>query len=164
MLRATATLCIRVATRVIDENAPHYLRRDGEEMRTIGPVNVFLIDEPNVSLVDEGCGLKRVTFSLPAHVATRKAMEFVVDQRIQLVECVLVSVAPLSEQLSDLMLVRWSSQLGDIASVFLCSCRGTQKHKSCFELGDLTRFSKHFVYFADMQLFFRDHPSCVVFE
>ena len=109
LLRATAAFCISMTTRVVDQNASHDLRRDREEMRTIGPVHVSLIDETDVSFVNQGGGLKCVTFSLAAHVAAREPVQFFVDQRIQLVECGLVSVAPLSEQLGDLMLSWWSS-------------------------------------------------------
>jgi hypothetical protein len=112
LLRAAATLCIRVTPRVIDQNAPHDLRGDREKVRTIGPVDVPLIDQANVGFVDEGGGLECVTSSLPAHVAAREAMQFFIDQRVQLVECRLIPVAPLSEQLGDLMLV-FRCQLGD---------------------------------------------------
>jgi hypothetical protein len=92
---------------VIDQDASHDLRRDGEEMRTIGPVNIPLIDEANVSLIDQSGGLESVAFSFPAHVAPREPVQFVVDQGVQLVECGLISLAPLSEQFGNLVLRSW---------------------------------------------------------
>src|ERR1044072_223697 len=81
------------------------------------------------------------------HVTTGEAVQFVVDQRVQLVERRLVPVAPLSEQLSDFML------------------RGSRQFStSCLKLGDLTRFSKHLVYFANVKFFLCDHAPGVVFE
>jgi hypothetical protein len=101
--RAAAALRISVASRVVDEDASHYLSRDGEEVRAVGPLNVSLIDEPDVSFVDQSRGLQSVTFALTAHVAARKAMEFVVDKRIQLIERGLVSFTPRGEELGYLM-------------------------------------------------------------
>jgi len=66
-------------------------------MGTVGPMDVLLVDEPNVSFVDQGGCLERVAFSFPAHVTAGEPVQFVVDQWIQLVECRLVPIAPLSE-------------------------------------------------------------------
>lgn len=57
-----------------------------------------------------------MTFSLAAHVAAREAMELFVDEWIQLVECGLIPIAPLGEQLRDLMLLRFVRQLGETAT------------------------------------------------
>jgi hypothetical protein len=97
LLRTAATFCVGMTPSVIDQNAAHDLCGDSEEVRAVGPMNVFLIDETNVSLIDERGGLKRVTLSFPAHVTAGKPVEFVVDQRVQLVECGLIPIAPLSE-------------------------------------------------------------------
>jgi hypothetical protein len=42
---------------MIDQNATHYLRGDGEEVGTISPVNVPLIYQANVSFVNQCGGL-----------------------------------------------------------------------------------------------------------
>jgi hypothetical protein len=151
LLRSAAALGVSVTPRMVDEYAPHYLRRDGEEVRTIGPMYVPLIYEADVSFVYEGGGLECVTFSLPAHVTSRKPAQFLVDQRIQLVECGLVPVAPLNEQLCDLMLVCYSCQSVAVAN-------------SCSKLSDLARFTEHLVYFSDVKLFFGNHAARVVFQ
>jgi len=150
LLRATATFCIGMPACMVDENASHDLRRDRKEVRPIGPADVSLIDETDVGFVDECGRLKCVTFSLATHVAPREPVQFFVNQRIQLVECSLVSAAPLSEQLSDLML-RFFCQLGESL-------------KSCFKLGNFPRFSKHFVYFSDVQFFLCNHAARIVFQ
>ena len=77
----------------------------------------------------------------------RLPVQFVIDQRIQLVESGLVPFAPFSEKFGDLVLGR-------------CTCQIT----SCLKLIDVAGFSEHLVYFADVELFFRDHPACVVFK
>ena len=103
LLRATASLCVSMSPRVVDQDAPHYLRRDREEVRTIRPVHILLINQTDVGFIDQGSGLKCVVFPLPAHVTARQAVEFVVDQRVQLVQSGLLPLAPLSEQFSNLM-------------------------------------------------------------
>jgi len=97
LLRAAASLCVSVSPCVVDQDAAHDLRRDREEVRAIRPVHILLINHADVGLIYQGSGLKRVAFSLPAHVTTGEAVELVVDQRIQLVQGGLVPFAPLSE-------------------------------------------------------------------
>jgi len=60
-------------------------------------MNVLLIDQTNVRFVDQRGRLQRVALSFPAHVAAGEPVQLVVDQRIQLVERGLISVAPFSE-------------------------------------------------------------------
>ena len=103
LLCAAASLCVTMTSRVVDQNAPHYLRGDREEVRTIRPVHIFLIDQSDVGFIYQGSGLKCVVFSLAAHVTAGQAVEFVVDQRVQLVQSGLLPIAPLSEQFSYLM-------------------------------------------------------------
>ena len=97
LLRAAASLCVSMSSRVIDQDAAHDLGGDREEVRTIGPVYILLIDHSDVSFVYQGSGLKCVVFSLLAHVTAGEAVELVVDQRVQLVQSGLVPFAPLSE-------------------------------------------------------------------
>ena len=72
-------------------------------MRTIRPVHILLINQADVGFVYQGSGLECVIFSFPAHVTAGQAVEFVVDQRVQLVQSGLVPIAPFSEQFSNLM-------------------------------------------------------------
>jgi hypothetical protein len=97
LLRAAAALRVSMTPRVIDQNAPHDLRRDREEVGTIRPVHILLIDQANVRFVYQGSGLECVVFSLAAHVTASQAVQFVVDEGIQLVQSGLVSLAPLNE-------------------------------------------------------------------
>ena len=80
-------------------------------MRAIGPVNVSLVYETDVSFVDERGSLKSVTFSFAAHVTACEPVQFVIDQRIQLIQGGLVSIAPLSEQLGDVVLLCYARQV-----------------------------------------------------
>ena len=60
-------------------------------------MDVSLIDETNVGFVYKGSGLEGVAFPFPAHVAPREPVQFVVDQRIELVKRGLIPVAPFGE-------------------------------------------------------------------
>ena len=97
LLRAAASLCESMSSRVIDQDAAHDLGGDREEVRAIRPVHILLIDQANISFIYQSSGLKGVVFSLSAHVTAGEAVELVVDQRIQLVQSGLVPFAPLSE-------------------------------------------------------------------
>jgi hypothetical protein len=76
-----------------------------KKVRAILPMDMFLIYEANVSFINQGRGLKRVPLSLPVHISPRHSVQFVVDKRVQFVEGSLISVAPFSKQLRNL--VRW---------------------------------------------------------
>ena len=76
-------------------------------------------------------------------------MQLVVDERIQLVQSGLVSIAPLSEKLSYLMLLRWSFQ--SVATL-------------CLVLRDLARLTQHFVHLTDVELLFSNHAASVLFK
>ena len=87
---------------VIDKNAAHRLGSDTEELSTIGPVDVSLIDEADVDLVDQSSRLKCVVGPLVSRIAPRQSPKLLVNKRHQLVECVLMPLAP-SSQLSHLI-------------------------------------------------------------
>src|SRR5215510_10388155 len=84
----------------------HGLRRYGEEVRTILPLNIFLIYQPQVCFVDERGGLQRMARALTIHMALRHPPQFLINQRHQLVEGILISASPGAEQLAYI-LWRW---------------------------------------------------------
>ena len=60
--------------RVIDQDAPHHLRRHAEEVRAILPVDAILAGESDVRLVDQGGGLQRVVWPFAAQIGSRRAV------------------------------------------------------------------------------------------
>jgi hypothetical protein len=42
----------------MDQNPPHQLCRDSEEVGAILPPNVLPANEPNIGFIDESCGLQ----------------------------------------------------------------------------------------------------------
>ena len=61
--------------REVDEDPPHDLRRDAEEVRAVLPADVFPVDQPQVGLVDERGGLQDVARPLAGHASRREAAQ-----------------------------------------------------------------------------------------
>ena len=66
---------------VVDENAPHHACGDREELCSIIPVNAALVDQAEVSFVNEGGRLQRVVGPLLAQVIACELPQLVVNTR-----------------------------------------------------------------------------------
>ena len=77
------------------------LRGDPKEMRAILPVDLPLIDEPDVHLVHKGRRLQGVVGPLVPKLAGRNASELRIDEWQQLVERSPVAATPVAEQCRD---------------------------------------------------------------
>ena len=97
-----------VATRVVDEDAAHGLRRCRHEMGAVLPVHALVVDQPQVGFVDQGRRLQAVAGALAPHVVVRQTTEFVVDDRHQEGERKLIPVAPRSKKRADVARNRFS--------------------------------------------------------
>jgi hypothetical protein len=80
--RRAATLSGAVTVRVINQDAPHQLRGQGEELRAILPTDTRSGTEPQPRLIDQGRGLEGAAWALLAHVTVGEAMELVMDERV----------------------------------------------------------------------------------
>jgi hypothetical protein len=67
----------------------------------IPPIHAPLVNEPQIHLVHQGRGLERMAGSLTPKMPRRHPTELRVDQRQQLIECALVTSAPVTEQCRD---------------------------------------------------------------
>ena len=67
---------------MVDQNAPHCLRRGGEEVAAV--VEVLVADQTHVRLVDKGGGVQCVPGILRGHPRGSELPQLVVDQRQQL--------------------------------------------------------------------------------
>ena len=74
-----------MALRVIDQYAAHHLRGHSHEVCAVLPVDLFLIGQPQISLVDERRGLKGVILALSPEIASGDGSQFVIHNRYQLV-------------------------------------------------------------------------------
>jgi hypothetical protein len=78
---------------VIEQHLPHSVGGDAEEVRTVLPVDPVLADQPHVSFVNQRSRLERVARPLALHVRSGHAAQLPVDQRDQLIGCVLITLA-----------------------------------------------------------------------
>jgi hypothetical protein len=83
---------------MVDEDMPHYLGGNGEEVRAVLPLDALLVHESQVSLVYECGSLKGVTGPLSSHVPASEAAQFRVYDRHQFVQRGFVAFAPLNQQ------------------------------------------------------------------
>jgi hypothetical protein len=72
-------------------------------MGAVLPLHAPVVDQPHVGLVDQRGGLEAMAGSLAFHVAMRQAAELGVHDRGQLGECLLIAVAPRTEERTDVI-------------------------------------------------------------
>src|ERR1019366_5737450 len=109
MLYATPTFQV-TTPRVVNQNAPHQLGRNGEKVGAILPLHALVIHQSHVGFVDQSGGLQAMTGTFTFHVASRQAVEFVIDDWSQAVESSSISITPGSEKLGHVA-TRWRSGL-----------------------------------------------------
>ena len=88
-----------------DHDSAHQLCGDAKEVGAILPLWRGIAGELEVSVVEQRGGLQRVVRSLPVHVMPRQALELRLHERNQLLQCTRVSIAPVGEELRDLLLL-----------------------------------------------------------
>ena len=71
-------------------------------MRPILPPDSTRVRQPEIGLVHERCGLQGMPRALTCHVDACQPMEFVVDERRQAGERVLIAAVPGEQQLGDI--------------------------------------------------------------
>jgi hypothetical protein len=96
----TAFKCVTRA-RVIDKDPPHGLRGDGKKVVAVLPVHAFVIDELQVSLIDQSGSLQRVLTSFLFHVVMGQPPEFLVNEWNQAFQSGLVTITPFDEKLGN---------------------------------------------------------------
>ena len=107
----TCTALDVMSTSMIDQDAPHHLGRNSEEMGTILPAHAVVSHQAQVGLVHEGGRLERVAAALTLHIAVSQAAEFFVHDGGQAVERALVSIAPGSQTRADVLCTQFVSPI-----------------------------------------------------
>jgi hypothetical protein len=82
--------------RMIDQDAPHHVRGDAEEVGAVLPGNPVLTCEAHIGLVDERRRLQRVIKSLPTKIRRGLSSELAIDERDQIVTGSQVASTPCS--------------------------------------------------------------------
>src|SRR5262249_39547779 len=72
--------------------------RHREEVRAVLPVDVLDVDQADVRLVHQRCGLKRVAHLLTGHITFSDLMEFAFDERYKARERRFITAAPRQQQ------------------------------------------------------------------
>ena len=83
---------------VIDQDAPHHLTRDAEELPAVLPHHPPLIDQPHIRLVHERRRLQRVPAAFAAQLPGRPAAQLLIHDRHELVAGGAVACGPGMEQ------------------------------------------------------------------
>jgi hypothetical protein len=86
---------------VIDQNPAHQLRCHREELRTVTPIGLPLIDEPEVGLVHKSRGLQDVPRPLPAKPTSGLSPQLAVQKLQYLISGGQISLAPGPKQSRD---------------------------------------------------------------
>ena len=89
--------------RVINQNAPHHLRGDAEEVSAVLPRRGALIDEPQIGFVDETGSLQGVIRAFSLQVLAGELAQFFVNERHQAGGCFGIALAPIDQHLGDLL-------------------------------------------------------------
>ena len=100
-----------LAACVVHQDLSHQPRGHAKKMRAALPGRIRLIDEPNVSLVDQRGWLQRVPLAFLAQVAGGKLTEFAVHQGREVIEGLLVPFRPFGQQERHFVGVRHSSHV-----------------------------------------------------
>lgn len=88
---------------MIHQDLTHELRGHSEKMRTVLPIREGLIDEPEIGFVYQRGWLQSMVDLFPPQIVVGEAAEFHVNKGRKSIECRVVAVAPIGEQLSDVM-------------------------------------------------------------
>src|SRR5688572_15879589 len=66
--------------RVVNQDAAHHLRSHAEEMCAVLPGHLSLINQTQVSLMDQGRGLQCVIGAFASEIITCQTAEFAIDE------------------------------------------------------------------------------------
>src|SRR5580700_9994766 len=92
---------------MVNQDATHKLCRNGEKVSAIFEAHPFIVHEPQVRLVHESCGLQRDLLPLASHIVPGEPAQFAINDRGELLQSALVTIAPRLEQKSDFFFRRW---------------------------------------------------------
>jgi hypothetical protein len=84
--------------RIVHQDLTHETGGYSEKMRPILPAGARLINEAQISFVDQRCGLQRVALAFSPQAAGGQLTEFPVHQWRQVIQGLLVTLCPLSQQ------------------------------------------------------------------
>jgi len=84
---------------VVDQDSPHRFSSGSEEVTVT--LEMLIPDQTQIRLVDQGCGIERVTWLLRGHLRSRQHTQLVVDERQQVLGGLAVAAVRGFEQSCD---------------------------------------------------------------
>ena len=95
---APATFLHSIGPREVDQHAPHQAGGQRKEVRTVGPLDMREVDEPQVELIDQRSRLQRVVLPLAGHRPAREPAELGVDDRNEALKRTVVALCPRQQE------------------------------------------------------------------
>jgi hypothetical protein len=86
---------------MIDEHAPHQAGGDAEKVRTVLPADTPRVRQFQERFIHQRGGLQRVSAPFPAHVRPCEAAQLPLHERYQLLQGVIIAIAPRPQQFAD---------------------------------------------------------------
>jgi hypothetical protein len=83
---------------MVHQDVTHHLRGNAEKVGPVLPFLRFLADQTQIRLVHQGRALQGVIGALSPETAAGDAAQLFIDQGNQRIPCVLVAVAPISQE------------------------------------------------------------------
>jgi hypothetical protein len=91
-----------LATGVINQDLAHQPGGHAEKVSPVLPGYFGFVDQSQIRLVNQGCGLKRMTGPLATKTVVSQPAQLVINQRDEFVQRRLIATAPLQEQPGDI--------------------------------------------------------------
>lgn len=101
--RTSATFRTLVNSGHVDENSPHQLRGDREEMSSILPINIRPANQPDVCLINQCCRLQRMIRPLAGQVPPREPLKLSLHARHESFQCLFIALPPRAQELRYFM-------------------------------------------------------------
>src|ERR1700761_8103000 len=86
-----STLRSAPASRIIDKDLPHQVRRDSQKMDTVFRAERLLIDQPQIGFIDQRSTLQGVIWPLASQVIARDSAQLFIDERNEPFKRILIS-------------------------------------------------------------------------
>ena len=88
---------------MVNQNVSHRTRRHREKMGAILKILFLSVGEFQIRFMNQGGRLQSVSRRLAVHITLRHPAQLVINERHQLLESVLVALAPIHEQARNLV-------------------------------------------------------------
>ena len=128
------------AARVVDQQTPHHLRRDGEKVRPVLPAPVSLVHQPEEGVMHQDGGLHGAIRPLGIHASRRQPVQLIVNNRSQTGLSFLVTALGLGQQSGNLGFHGFGALVLEPPHYIAAFLRGNRKPEEVSEQSRKFRF------------------------